>query len=74
MSVRSDARWGVTRSGYRYERIKAAELLPKKDDEPFSYSCGEKGCGAFIQGGSAALKEHRHTVHPEVYGEGSLKL
>jgi hypothetical protein len=74
MAARSDARWGVTRSGYRYERIKAAELLPREGDEPFSYSCGEKNCGAFIQGGPAALKEHRHTVHPEIYGEGWPKL
>jgi hypothetical protein len=64
----------VTRSGYRYERIKAAELLPEGDGEPFSFSCGEKSCGAFIQGGSAALKEHRHTVHPEIYGEVRPKL
>lgn len=74
MAVQDEDSWGTTRSGYRYQRIKAAELLPEDEEEPFSYSCGEKHCGAFIQGGQTALTEHRHTVHPDIYGDRHPKL
>lgn len=65
MAVQKGARWGTTSSGYRYERIDAASLVPADGADSFSWSCGEPGCGAHIQGGRAMLDEHYRVVHPE---------
>lgn len=61
----SDDRWGTTRSGYRYERIRAQDLIPEGEEDYFAWTCGEKGCGILIQGGRTALQEHLRIVHPE---------
>lgn len=56
--------WRTTRSGYRYAVVKVDELV-REAGEPFTWSCGMKNCGAHIQGGEAALAEHRRVVHGE---------
>lgn len=65
--------YGVTRSGYQYEITSAAELV-RQAGEHFTWTCGEKYCGTVVQGGSQALTAHRHTVHPEIYGQVYPKL
>lgn len=59
--------WRTTRSGYRFEIVKADDLVAEAGD-PFGWSCGEKNCGAHIQGGTAGLNAHRRTVHGDSYG------
>jgi hypothetical protein len=54
----------TTKSGYRYGVVSADEIV-RRSGEHFSWSCGEKNCGAWIQGGPGALAEHRRVVHPD---------
>jgi hypothetical protein len=56
--------YGVTRSGYVFGIVSADDLLKEAGGpDEFTWSCGEKNCGAWIQGGRGALSEHRRVVH-----------
>jgi cytochrome c2 len=54
--------YGVTRSGYRYEIVSAADLVTEAG-EHFAWTC--RFCHTRIQGGQRGLGAHQQTVHAQ---------